>query len=454
MRVASRNKQSLSRRRSSAWLGLRITFSGLLCMAIVVLVGLAALNSETNLLFLLFGISLGVVGFSALAPLAMVRDLEVERIAPAAVIAGRPFTIGYCVRNRRRWIRSWSLVVGEVPAGRPWPRFPLGFVEVLDPGCEARIELTSVCPVRGRVPLKAVRLLSRFPFGLFACSVDVDLSTELVVYPAVGRLRGDPWHDRHSRESMSSQSSRRQGHAHEEFYGVREYRPGDNLRWIHWRRSARVGQLIVREGVPARAEHLTVLLDPWAALEVDEDARRPGGEGRSASSGALSRLAGLLGGSGQAHRPRGRGDGSEAAIERIISLAATVLCEGLERGHRVGLIARGAVPVVIAPAGGRPHRQRLLHELALLRPGGAEGLDGLLSRIRWSGGWHGRCLLCATHYGPTHSRVMRFLAGRAESAVAISADSEAFHNLFEDPSQPPADRGLAEHEPAAAGGSR
>jgi hypothetical protein len=97
----------------------------------------------------------------------------------------------------------------------------------------------------------------------------------------------------------------------------------------------------------------------------------------------------------------------------------------------VGLIARGAVPVVIAPSGGRSHRQRLLHELALLKPGAAEGLDALVSRIRWSSGWHGRCLVCATHFNATHTRVLRFLTGRAEAAIAISSDSETFDSLFE-----------------------
>ena len=69
-------------------------------------------------------------------------------------------------------------------------------------------------------------------------------------------------------------------------------------------------------------------------------------------------------------------------VERVISAAATATCDGLERGHRVGLIARARIPIVIPPAQGRPHRQRLLHELALLSDGSSEPMDELIARIR------------------------------------------------------------------------
>ncbi|MEP0842615.1 MAG: hypothetical protein HRF43_07870, partial [Phycisphaerae bacterium] len=172
-------------RSSSALRGLRITFSGLLCLVVVLMVGLAALNSEANLLFLLFGISVGVVTAGAVGPVFMVRKLEIERVAPAAVVAGRSFSLAYVIRTRRRWFNSWSLTLGEVPVGRRTVRFPLAFIEVLRPGQPHRVELSCLLPARGRVRLSGVRVWSRFPLGLFACCVDVDLPGELIVYPSV-----------------------------------------------------------------------------------------------------------------------------------------------------------------------------------------------------------------------------------------------------------------------------
>ncbi|GMU24183.1 MAG: hypothetical protein AMXMBFR13_42600 [Phycisphaerae bacterium] len=411
MAIRRRHTWLTTRRRSSALLGLRITFSGLLCMVILLLVGMAALNSEANLLFLLFGIGAGVVLVNAVAPVVMVRGLLVERVIPSAVVAGRTFSLCYHVRSVRRWIKLWSVVLTEAPTSGVPAQFPLGLVDGLGPGREERVDLTGRCLWRGRVELRGVRVLSRFPFGLFSCSVDVALPAELIVYPALGRFRRDPWRDRRLSDSPSSRNARQRGD-HQEFYGVREYRPGDNLRWIHWRRSARTGQLVIRESTPVRLRQLVVLVDPWSADEP---------QSREVSGRWEFRRA-----------PRGSARGwPDPRVERVISLAATAVCEALERGHRVGLIARADMPVVIAPSGGRMHRQRLLQELSLLKPGACEALDAIVSRVRWSSGWHGRCMLFAGTLGSTHERVIRFLTGRAEAALAIAGDSEGLDTLFE-----------------------
>jgi len=400
-----------SSRRSPVLLGLRITFSGLLYAGILSLVGLAALNSEASLLFLLFGIGVGVFTFGALAPAWMVRKVAVARTVPEAVVAGRPFTLVYVVHNRRQWTGVWSLIIGEAPVKGAKVRFPRGFVGVLGPGCEQRLELMGNCGHRGRVRLRGVRVLSRFPFGLFSCAVDLEIRAGLTVYPAFGRFRRDPWKDtRYSASSSARAAGEHSGY--DEFYGLREYRQGDNLRWVHWRRSARTGELVVREMMALRATQLIVLVDAW-----------PGPP--PASGGGLSRRSGLL---------------IDPAVERVISAAATAVCDGLERGHRVGLICRSAVPVVLAPAGGRPHRQRLLQELALIGPGAREGLDELVARIRWSSGWQARCLICATRFDETHERVAGFVQGRAEAVTALSPCSEGFDALLDLSAEPVFDR--------------
>lgn len=380
--------------RLAALLGLRVTFSGLLCLVVILLIGVAAQTSEANLLLLLAGISCGILLFSVLASARTLRGVSVERVTADAVIAGRPFKIAYLLHSHRRWFRAWSLIVQEAPTGgHTSPPFPRGFLRFLPPGGQRRIELSGMCPHRGKLELTGIRLTSRFPFGLFACTVTLPAPAALVIYPAVGRLPRDLWRGRAYASSASSRQNRHSD-GHDEFYGVREYRPGDNLRWIHWRRSAHTGKLVVREMMPVREAQLIVLVDPWP--------------GETAGPRRIPRRR-LL---------------PDPDVERVISAAATALCEGLERGHRVGLICRSAVPVFIAPAGGRPHRQRLLHELALLEPGPAPGLDELIARIRWSSGWHARCLICATRLGEVHDRVAKFLEQRAEAVMVVSSESE------------------------------
>lgn len=393
-------------RRSSGWLGLRVTFSGLLYTGVLVLICLAALHGEANLLLLLFGIGLGILALSPILATLTIRRLEVERVAPMAVVANRSFTMAYVIRNPRRWSRAWAVSLTEIPLRADSPPFPQAFVPVLRTGQPLRVELTGCCPYRTRYELRGIRVTSRFPFGLFACSVDLRAPAHLTVYPTIGRLRLDPWTS--SRYAKSSAArAQRDREEHEEFFGVREYRPGDNYRQIHWRRSAHTGQLIMREMMPLRQTRLIVMIDPWPAETSKRSIRQPV-------------------------------SGSEwIAAEQVISAAATIVCEGLERGHRVGLICRSRVPRVIATASGRGHRQRLLEELAALARGADVRFDDLISGVRWSAGWNAHCMLLAARHNETHDRVARFLGARAEVFVALCPGSESFHALF-DLSAPPA----------------
>src|SRR5258708_28025258 len=49
----------------------------------------------------------------------------------------------------------------------------------------------------------------------------------------------------------------------QEYHGLRDYRPGDSPRWIHWRTSARLGQPMVKEFEQQNEQDLAVLIDPW-----------------------------------------------------------------------------------------------------------------------------------------------------------------------------------------------
>jgi hypothetical protein len=48
-----------------------------------------------------------------------------------------------------------------------------------------------------------------------------------------------------------------------EYHGLRDYRPDDSPRWIHWRTSARINQLMVKEFEQQNEQDLAILLDPW-----------------------------------------------------------------------------------------------------------------------------------------------------------------------------------------------
>jgi uncharacterized protein (DUF58 family) len=394
--------------RSSAVFGLRITFGGLLFGMVSVLIAVAALNSEANLLLLLSGMGAGAMLLNAVLPIITLRRVEVDRIMPEGVVAGRPFTIAYRVRSRRRWLRIWSLTVTEVPVDERVVRFPHLYIPVLLPRQEQRLELIGNCPRRTRLALQGVRIASRFPFGLFTCHVDLALPEWLTVYPAIGRLRRDPWRASRAAQSLAARKTREQENP-EEFVGVREYREGDNYRWIHWRRSAHTGELVVREMIPLRQTRLIVMLDPWP--ENSQQARRPS-----------------------------PGSEPDLTAERLISAAATAICAGLDQGHRVGLICRAALPLVVAPTSGRVHRQRMLRELATISPPADIPFDELAAGVHWSAGWNARCMILTARLDQQHQRVARVIGPRAEAILVLVPGTDAFDSVFDTAGTEPAGR--------------
>ena len=110
---------------------------------------------------------------------------------------------------------------------------------------------------RGPVGARAWKLQTSDPFGFFAAqrrSHDSEIALVLPRFASLGR--------RHQvRELEASVAAPRAGSGNE-LFGIREYRPGDSLRRIHWRSSARHGELVVREYEPPGLQTLTILLDP------------------------------------------------------------------------------------------------------------------------------------------------------------------------------------------------
>jgi uncharacterized protein (DUF58 family) len=121
---------------------------------------------------------------------------------------------------------------------------------------------------RGRYAFEDVRVELADPFGLENVEIPLPAPGALLVYPRLVRL------DRlFSETGAHSQDGRRlllRRHSGFELHGVREYEQGESLRRVHWRSTARRGQLMVKELEDAPRDEIAVLLDADAAAVVGE----------------------------------------------------------------------------------------------------------------------------------------------------------------------------------------
>lgn len=114
---------------------------------------------------------------------------------------------------------------------------------------------------RGRVPVGPVALYRADPLGLAATRVIQGAGADLWVYPRTRPTRALPSGTSHAYTGASGDGPR---HGSVDFHSLREYVVGDELRHLHWKSTARTGQLMVREFVDLRCPRLTVLLETRA----------------------------------------------------------------------------------------------------------------------------------------------------------------------------------------------
>lgn len=261
----------------------RITRAGVGHILLTGLLGLGAINSQNNLLYLVFGVAAGAILVSGIISGSMLLGLRVEREPLEPAQCGEPWIIRYRVRNTSRWLPAFAILLREHDGGddeppparvRAWSACmaqPVGFVAHVGPGGEALAHAQCTPHRRGVAGFVAVRAESAFPFGLFRKSVVFPAPpASVVVRPCVRplaervrRVARQGVHDAPATGNLPGSS--------DEFYGVREYTPGDSLRQIAWRRSARTGVLAVRENATAAPERLWIALDLRPTTNAEEE---------------------------------------------------------------------------------------------------------------------------------------------------------------------------------------
>lgn len=247
----------------------RWTTAGLGYLAVWLTLMGTGLYQQINLLLLTSGLAAGPIVASFVISWAVLRKLDVGRRPPEYVFSGEPLSIDYSLENGRRWAAALALEVvdelvpidsGVPGATRLVPR--LAFDRV-PPRQRSRLRWQGPSPVRGRYAFGSLEVITRAPFGLLERSGDVPRPGTLVVYPTIGRL-ARRWHQI-QRESVETRRGRRHDRTaqQQEYHGLRDYRAGDSMRWIHWRTTARLGQPMVKEFEQQSDQELAVLIDPW-----------------------------------------------------------------------------------------------------------------------------------------------------------------------------------------------
>ena len=302
---------------------LRLTPEGVRFLLLTLAVGVAALNTGNNLLYLLLAMMLSLIVMSGILSEQCLRHLVIRRRIPDHIFANRPALIVLSLMNRKPRLPSFSLRVLDVVEGKTVDRG----IHVLH--LPAGASVTQSYPIlftrRGRHRIEGFKVQTRFPFGLFIKAAHVPVSSDLVVYPELRPLPDGLLHDLAMLGHDQAVSRRGQGVG---LYNLREYLPGDDSRMIHWKTSARQARLMVRETETEDLRQVTLALPTAIPAE------------------------GL------------------PSFEQAVSLTASLAAYFQEQGFAISLLVGGRE---ILSGMGEEHFYHMLHVLALCAPTVAEG---------------------------------------------------------------------------------
>jgi uncharacterized protein (DUF58 family) len=275
-----------------------VTRVGIIYVVVVLLIGVAALNTGNNLLYIVVAALLAAILVSGVVSATNLRDLELDVRLPEHIFAGKPMLGRILVRNPRRWLPAFSIKVLSLrkqkpgahwrwlpttfgfPVGRPperqWIRLPdrqlrrvedkpavrdifegAAYFPYLPAGTEVLADLELSFEHRGRYHQDTFALATRFPFAFLTKTRSIALAREIIVYPPV-----EPPDEFFEVLPMITGEfetfARGRGY---DLYRIREYMPEDSARHVDWKATAKSGSLKVREYSREDERKLRIVFD-------------------------------------------------------------------------------------------------------------------------------------------------------------------------------------------------
>lgn len=360
-----------------------------LLIAVVLVAFLTGSDSLFYLAYVLGGLGLLTIVWMRQA----LRNLVCDRQFPARAFHGEEVTAKLVVANRGRWPILWLKLHESVPLALHVPNFVQRVVS-LAPGEHTNLEYHLTCHRRGYYQLGPLDLHTGDFFDLVSEQRAASPGHPFIVYPRVvplSRLAQNvpsqlPFGDLPSQQRIFEDPSR--------FFGVRDYWPGDNLRQIHWKSSARAEQLQVKRFQPAIALNTLIILN----LNIEE------------------------------YSLRSRATAGEMGIVVAASIAAHLI----EHRQPVGLALLGADAVtgeaglkVIPPVRGREHLMRLLEALARAELASTVSFTQVLDQASANLGWGSTAVIITPGESQHLVEALLQMRRRGFHVLCVATDSEA-----------------------------
>ena len=265
-------------------------------------------------------------------------NLHCERqVADSTIRTGGETAVSLTITNQGHYIGE-LLVEDVLPPTLAVTTGAAQLLAPIAPGQTLSLNYT-IRGARGTFVLPDIQIEASETFGLFTQQLTYDAPAQLSVVPSYQRLRGVSLRALRTLGFTGPLPSRQAG-AGVDFFGVRQYQPGDPFRRVNWRAMARHGDLpYTTEFEQERITDIGLIVD--------------------------TRRKGLL------------AYGNRSLLEYEVEAAAALADALLGEGHRLGLLLYGQAGNWIFPGYGKTQRERVLRALAMAAPSDSQVFSSL-----------------------------------------------------------------------------
>jgi uncharacterized protein (DUF58 family) len=367
-----------------------------------------AVGTGRRLAFNLLYFITGVIIVALLWTLANVRGLSVGRVSRSQRSqVGKYFEETLEIVNHSRWPKLWV----EVQDFSTLPGHQVGkVVNGLGRRQTATWQVRTLCQQRGRFILGPLSLTSGDPLGVFQITQRVPGVTSLVITPAVYPI---PQFSPPSGYLPGSETTRRRTpYITASVSGVRDYAPGDGFNRIHWRSTARTGQLMSKEF------ELDPLADVWIFLDMHEEAQAAS----PWTPESEDPLAWVFRSSSRTERV----ELPPSTEEYGVTIAASLSQHFLQLDREVGFLSYANRREVIQPDRGDRQLSRLLEVLAVIQARGHIPLAQVLATEGAHLARHTTLIVVTPSADPRWVSVLRGLRARGVQGVGVLLAARTF----------------------------
>ncbi len=346
-------------------------------IALAIVLVLAAFSSGLPFLFYLLYLGILVVGGSYVLTRLGLADLEAGyAVGQVTGHVGEQLKVTYTLRNAGRMPKPWLEVHNPTSLPVAIPGRAIGIGSRAERSWIARVPLTR----RGHFRIEPLQVRTGDPFGFFEASAVVGQPISLVIYPRIDAL--PLWRLPSANIEGSHAAPERTLQTSPLATSVRPYAPGDGFNRIHWKSTARQGEIQVKEF------DLEQTADVWLFLDLESRVQA--------------------------------GSGANSSVELAVRAAASIAAKSLGENRAVGLTAYGhRMAVLPADRGGRQYL-KMMQLLAAVDGDGVNPLvEGLLSSLpRLRRGM--TAVVITPSLDRSWVRPLASLRGRGIAAVVIS----------------------------------